>query len=109
MPTPYLYPVCRVCLLISFPFLALVPQAQAAAADPSVHVEPAKTWSFQSVLISYRPFVDQDLESWRDANDRVGQIGGWRAYAKEMRAAESDNKGPSRTSNSHSAHEGRSQ
>ncbi len=110
MPTMSLYPLCRVCLLISFPFLALVPHAQAATAtDAPVRVQPAQALSFKSVLTSYRPFVDQDLESWKEANDRVGRIGGWRAYAREMRRAEGDNEAPSTTSDPHSAHQGKSQ
>lgn len=32
---------------------------------------------------SYRRFADEPIQSWKAANDRVGQIGGWRTYAKE--------------------------
>jgi hypothetical protein len=31
----------------------------------------------------YKAFVDEKVTSWKAANDKVGQIGGWRAYAKE--------------------------
>lgn len=38
-----------------------------------------------SPLADYQPFVDEKVTSWKAANDKVGQIGGWRAYAKEAR------------------------
>ena len=39
--------------------------------------------SYTSPIADYQPFVDEKVSSWRAANDKVGQIGGWRAYAKE--------------------------
>jgi hypothetical protein len=41
------------------------------------------TVSYTSPIADYRPFVDEKITSWKAANDKVGQIGGWRAYAKE--------------------------
>jgi hypothetical protein len=38
---------------------------------------------FDSVLSRYKPMADQKLGSWREANDTVTRIGGWRAYLKE--------------------------
>ncbi len=43
--------------------------------------------TYQSVIAQYKAHKDQPTVSWREANDRVGQIGGWRAYAQEMRQA----------------------
>ena len=40
-----------------------------------------------SALENYRPFTEEKILSWKQANDTVGAIGGWKAYAKE--AAES--------------------
>jgi outer membrane protein TolC len=37
-------------------------------------------------VADYQPFVDEKITSWKAANDKVGQIGGWRAYAKEAQA-----------------------
>ena len=45
--------------------------------------------SFRSVLEGYQPFSDEPVGSWREANDTVGRIGGWRAYAKEASSAAS--------------------
>jgi hypothetical protein len=39
--------------------------------------------SYTSPIADYQPFVDEKIISWKAANDKVGQIGGWRAYAKE--------------------------
>ena len=33
---------------------------------------------------SYRPWRDQAVGDWRQANDLVGRIGGWRTYAREV-------------------------
>ena len=41
--------------------------------------------SYTSPIADYQPFVDEKVSSWQAANDKVGQIGGWRAYAKEAR------------------------
>ena len=41
------------------------------------------TVSYRSAFDRYRPFSDQPLVPWRQANDHVGQIGGWKAYARE--------------------------
>lgn len=40
--------------------------------------------SFRSAFEGYRPFTEEKALSWKDANDTVGQIGGWRAYAREV-------------------------
>lgn len=42
------------------------------------------TLKFDSVLSGYKPMTDQKLGSWREANDTVARIGGWRAYLKEV-------------------------
>lgn len=41
------------------------------------------TVTYTSPIADYQPFVDEKITSWKSANDKVGQIGGWRAYAKE--------------------------
>lgn len=47
--------------------------AQAVVA-PAVHV---------SALARYRPLGTLTVGAWKDANDTVTRIGGWRAYARE--------------------------
>jgi hypothetical protein len=41
---------------------------------------------FESTLSRYKPMTDQKLGSWREANDTVTRIGGWRTYLKESQA-----------------------
>ncbi len=40
---------------------------------------------YTSAFSDYVPYSEQAIESWRKANDTVGEIGGWRTYAKEAR------------------------
>lgn len=49
-------------------------------------VDTGKPLIFDSLLTRYKPMTDQKLGSWREANDTVTQIGGWRAYLKEAQA-----------------------
>ena len=41
--------------------------------------------SYTSAFAGYEAYKEQSVQGWRQANDKVGEIGGWRAYAKEMR------------------------
>lgn len=54
----------------------------AQAATPALH--------YQSPLKTYQSFAEQPLHDWREANDLVGRIGGWRTYAQEPYAQEPD-------------------
>ena len=66
---------------------ALTAQAQPAAKakrldplDPKASVpRPA----YESSFSQYRPLGDDKPLSWREANDTVTRIGGWRVYARE--------------------------
>lgn len=55
---------------------ASAPAAVASTADPV-------TTEFRSALDGYQPYTDEKIQSWKEANDAVGKIGGWRVYAKE--------------------------
>lgn len=57
--------------------VAAVVQAQAGSA--------ATTLQYRSTLADYRAFDDAPVAPWIKANETVGAIGGWRAYAKEAR------------------------
>ena len=39
----------------------------------------------ESPLTQYRKHSDEKVISWREANDTVGRIGGWRTYLREAR------------------------
>lgn len=38
---------------------------------------------YRSAFEGYRPFAEEKVASWKEANDTVGRIGGWRAYARQ--------------------------
>ena len=65
-------------------------QTAADATQPSL---PSKL-QYVSPLRAYKAYADQPVESWREANDRVGRIGGWRAYAKEAQTGVSAKDAP---------------
>ena len=61
------------------------------AADPADPLDPqAKVAAlvYQSSLARYRPYRDAKPTGWREANDTVNRIGGWRAYAREAQQAD---------------------
>lgn len=64
----------------------LLAGASYAQHDRAVPTPPAPSpvpLTFESVLSRYKPMSDQKLGSWREANDTVTRIGGWRTYLKE--------------------------
>lgn len=52
----------------------------ADAADPRATVPPL---AYRSAFQSYRSNTEAEVGNWKEANDKVGRIGGWRVYAKE--------------------------
>ena len=50
---------------------------------PGSAADRALPLQFESVLSRYKPMTVQKLGSWREANDTVTRIGGWRSYLKE--------------------------
>jgi hypothetical protein len=62
-------------------------QAQSAPArpDPLDAKVAVPAVSYRSPLSSYRPYTEQAVGSWREANETVNRVGGWRTYAREAR------------------------
>ena len=82
--------------------LALAAAAFAQQPAPSVARPPAPDAAPSSVYRSawsdYRPFADEKLISWKDANDEVRRIGGWRTYLRESQGGQpSGSAGPAST------------
>ena len=72
--------------LIAGLWLAAAPvQAQPALAHPAATETTPPALDYRSAFARYRPYADQGVSSWREANDGVGRIGGWRVYAREAR------------------------
>ncbi len=57
--------------------------AAATAATAPVARTPAAPGEYRSALEGYQPYSEDKMLPWKEANDTVGKIGGWRAYAKE--------------------------
>ena len=43
---------------------------------------------YESSLARYRPYRDAKPIGWREANETVNRIGGWRAYAREAQQSD---------------------
>lgn len=81
-----------------FAFAALSAGAQTATTQPADASKPPagkasdaapSSSTYRSAFDGFRRFADQPVGSWREANDTVGRVGGWRAYAREA-----EGKGP---------------
>ena len=59
------------------------PAATSARPDPLDAKASVPTLSYESSFSQYRRMGDEKPVSWRDANDTVTRIGGWRVYARE--------------------------
>ena len=82
---------------------ALTAQAQPGALsttpDPLDPKAGIPTLSYQSSFSQYRRLDDGKLISWRDANDTVTRIGGWRVYAREAQQPDAAPAAPSAVPN----------
>lgn len=62
--------------------------AQTAAVPPAKPVVPTATADaaplpYRSALEGYQRYTEEKTVNWKEANDAVARIGGWREYAKE--------------------------
>lgn len=81
--------------------------AQTPADTEALQPSLPTTLQYSSAIGAYQAYGDQQVQSWREANDRVGQIGGWRAYAKEITTGKPASvKGAAPSSNPHAGHHG---
>lgn len=71
----------------------------ADASDPKAAVPPLV---YRSAFKGYRPNAETEVGNWKEANDKVGRIGGWRVYAKE--AAQPDAAASAPPAAEHSGH-----
>jgi hypothetical protein len=65
--------------------LFLIPIAIASCQLSSLAVAQI-TANYTSPIADYQKFSDEKVLPWKAANDKVAEIGGWRAYAKEAQA-----------------------
>lgn len=84
----------RFLALWAFSIAAAAPLAWAQAAPNGAKPDPQDAKAsvprviYKSSFTSYRVLSDGKLMSWKETNDNVGRIGGWRAYAKEAQQPE---------------------
>ena len=76
----------RLSTLFAGLLLATAP-ARSAAPDPLDGRSATKALQHRSAFDGYRRQGDDPPMGWRQANDAVGRIGGWRAYAREAAAS----------------------
>ncbi len=61
--------------------------ASIAAPDPTDEKNTVPPVLYQSPFRDYKPLGEDKAIPWKAANDEVGRIGGWRAYAKQAQDA----------------------
>lgn len=71
---------------------AFAQQPAPAAVRPPV-ADAAPSSVYRSAWSGYRPFADEKVISWKDANDEVRRIGGWRTYLRESQGQPSGSAG----------------
>ena len=59
------------------------PPFRPAKPDPLDPKASVPTLTYESAFAPYRRLGDEKPLSWREANDTVARIGGWRVYARE--------------------------
>ena len=59
-----------------------------SAADPLDATATVPPLAYKSALATFKHLGENEALPWREANHRVGRIGGWRAYAREAAAPE---------------------
>ena len=64
------------------------PSAQAAKSDPLDPKASVPTTAYESSFFQYRRLGDETVVSWREANDTVTRIGGWRVYTREAQQSD---------------------
>ncbi len=94
-------PLCQ--RLLPWVCLMVAGTALAAPAEKDQVNLPLTTLHYTSELVRFQGYTDQAVQSWREANDRVGRIGGWRAYAKEATTEQSALDSPP-AANPHAGH-----
>lgn len=91
-------------------WLALALGGAPVAAEPVRPAAQAPTLSqgltHRSVFDGYQAYAEPALRTWREANDEVSRIGGWKAYAQEAGPADASATPPPPATGAHSAHQG---
>jgi hypothetical protein len=76
-------------------------EAPRAAADPIDAKVTVPAAVYRSSLADYRSVGELRVGSWKDANEQVNRIGGWRAYAREAAAPAAPASAPAAAGHKH--------
>ncbi len=71
-----------VLLVLALPAHAQPPR-DAEARNPGDPRAQVPSLQYSSPFAGYRPFAAGAVGPWKDVNDEVARIGGWKAYARE--------------------------
>lgn len=71
------------CFFSSTPVLVQTVSVIAGEARPQPTNTAPPPLRYSSVFDQYRGYDEIQVGSWRESNDTVGRIGGWRHYARE--------------------------
>lgn len=69
--------------LVAFIATQALAQTTTVPLDPNDSKVAVPPVNYRSAFANYRTFRDEKVSDWKSANDAVGQIGGWRVYARE--------------------------
>lgn len=82
-------------VVAAIPFYVGIAHAQASPANaPSTSSSPPAAMTreapatYRSAFEGYKPYTDEKIIDWKQANDNTGKIGGWREYAKEAQQSD---------------------
>jgi len=92
--------------LLSVASAVAQPAAGVAATTTSQVGAPAL--EYVSPIGDYKGYEPQSIQSWKEANDNVGRIGGWRNYSRETSQGQPSPSAPAASGGSapHSNHHG---
>ncbi|WP_431094520.1 hypothetical protein [Polaromonas aquatica] len=74
-------------LISALPGLSAAQSPAPASPAPAV-TQASPPPAFRSAMDGYQPYTEESTVNWKEANDTTARIGGWRAYAKEARQAQ---------------------
>ena len=90
-----------VAIAIAFAQAMTIAAAQSHTATPSVgRSNPLDAsaavpqLTYESSFRNYQPLGNDKVGGWKEANDNVGRIGGWRVYAREAATPDADTTQP---------------
>lgn len=86
----------------------VVAQPVIGAAATTTSQVGAPALEFVSPIGDYKVYEPQSIQSWKEANDNVGRIGGWRNYSRETTQGQPSPSAPAASGGSapHTNHHG---